>query len=214
MHAPHAAHGLDHVHGHADRAALVGDGAGDRLADPPRGVGRELVAAGRLELVDRPHQAGVALLDQVEEAQAAVAVALGDGDDQPQVAGREPPLGRFVLGGQAVDAGDAAAERGGALQRDLHQLAKLFLQGGPLRAPTPAAPLSWRDLGVQVFHLPRDLLELLQDRLQALGPQAEFLDQPHGPAAAGDQPLPGRAALLRRAGPCGSPRQNPGGSAP
>jgi hypothetical protein len=89
---PHAAHGLDHVHRNADRAALVGHGAGDRLANPPRGVGAELEAAAVLELVDRPHQAGVAFLDQVEEAQAAVAVLLGDRDDQPQVAFGKPRL--------------------------------------------------------------------------------------------------------------------------
>ena len=69
-HGPHLAHRVDHVHRHADRAALVGNRPGDRLANPPGGVGRELVAAGVLELVDRPHQAGVAFLNQVEEAQA------------------------------------------------------------------------------------------------------------------------------------------------
>ena len=91
------AHRVDHVDRQADRAALVGDGPGDRLANPPGGVGRELVAAGVFELVDRPHQAGVAFLDQVEEAQAAVAVSLGDRDDQPQVGGREHALGVVVL---------------------------------------------------------------------------------------------------------------------
>src|SRR5581483_2683426 len=43
---------LDHVHGNADRARLIGDRARDRLANPPGGVGRELVAALILELVD------------------------------------------------------------------------------------------------------------------------------------------------------------------
>ena len=61
------AHRLDHVHRDADRAGLVGDRAGDRLADPPRGVRGELVAAAVLVLVDRPHQAGVAFLDEVQE---------------------------------------------------------------------------------------------------------------------------------------------------
>ena len=61
-------HGFDHVDRNADRAALVGHGAGDRLANPPRGVGAELEAAAIFELVDRPHQAGVAFLDQVQEA--------------------------------------------------------------------------------------------------------------------------------------------------
>src|SRR5262249_8003199 len=45
--------GLDHVHRDADGARLVGDRAGDCLADPPGRIGRELVAAAILELVDR-----------------------------------------------------------------------------------------------------------------------------------------------------------------
>ena len=77
--------GLDHVHRDADGAGLVGDGPGNGLADPPGGVGGELVAPAVLELFHRPHQADVAFLDQVQEGQAAVGVFLGDGDDQAQV---------------------------------------------------------------------------------------------------------------------------------
>src|SRR5262245_11397163 len=76
---------IHHMHGDADGARLVGDRARDRLPDPPRGVGRELVAAAILEFVDRLHQADIAFLDQVEELQAAVDVFLGDGDDEAQV---------------------------------------------------------------------------------------------------------------------------------
>ena len=76
---------LDHVHRDADGARLVGDRAGDRLPDPPRGVGREFVAAAVLELVDRLHQADVAFLDEVEELQAAVGVFLGDRDHEAQI---------------------------------------------------------------------------------------------------------------------------------
>src|SRR5499427_3702716 len=79
------ADGLNHVHGDADGARLVGGSARDRLPDPPGGIGRELVAAAILEFVDRLHQADIAFLDQVEELQAAVGVFLGDGDDQAQV---------------------------------------------------------------------------------------------------------------------------------
>ena len=76
---------LDHVHRDADRARLIGDRAGDRLADPPRRIGAELVAAAVFELIDRLHQADVAFLDQVQELQAAVGVFLGDRDHQAQV---------------------------------------------------------------------------------------------------------------------------------
>jgi hypothetical protein len=87
---------LDHVHRDADGAGLVGDGAGDGLADPPGGVGAELVAAAVLELLDRLHQAHVALLDQVEEGEAAVGVFLGDGDHEAQVGLDHLGLGRLM----------------------------------------------------------------------------------------------------------------------
>ena len=85
------------MHGDADGAGLVGDGAADRLADPPRGVRGELVAALVLELVHRAHQADVAFLDQVQEAEAAVGVALGDGDHEAQVRLHERTLGDLAL---------------------------------------------------------------------------------------------------------------------
>ena len=76
---------LDDVDRDADRARLVGERAGDRLADPPGRVGRELEALAVVELLGRADQAERALLDQVEEGQALVAVVLGDRDDQAQV---------------------------------------------------------------------------------------------------------------------------------
>ena len=88
---------VDHVDRDADRAGLIGDGPGDRLPNPPGGIGRKLVAAAIFELVDRPHQAGVPFLDQVQEAQAAVAILLGDRHDQPQVAAGKLPLDLFVI---------------------------------------------------------------------------------------------------------------------
>ena len=112
---------LDDVHGQAYDAGLLGDAAGDRLAHPPGGVRRELVALGVVELLDRADQAGVALLDQVEHRHLAAAVLAGDGDDEPEV-GVDEALHRALallddplelllggeLGGAALAAADAA----------------------------------------------------------------------------------------------------------
>ena len=98
---------LDHVDGDADRPRLVGDGPGDRLADPPCRVRRELEPAAVIELLDGAHQAEIAFLDEIEEGHAPVAVALGDGHDEPEVRlGEEVlcllALGDLALGGAAL----------------------------------------------------------------------------------------------------------------
>src|SRR5205809_25171 len=67
------------------RLDWIGARSRNRLPDPPRRIGRELVAAEVLELVGRVHQADVAFLDEIEELQAAVGVFLGDRDDEPQI---------------------------------------------------------------------------------------------------------------------------------
>ena len=113
---------LDHVHGHADRARLVGDAARDRLADPPRRVGRELVAAAPVVLLDGAHQADVALLDEIEEEHAAADVALRDRHHETQVG-----LDQLAARGRVV-ALDALRERdllGGRQQRDAADLAQV-----------------------------------------------------------------------------------------
>jgi RNA polymerase primary sigma factor len=60
-------HALVHVNGNADRARLVRNRAGDRLANPPGGVSRKLVAAPIFELICGSHQANIAFLDQIEQ---------------------------------------------------------------------------------------------------------------------------------------------------
>ena len=57
----------------------------------------ELEALGVVELVDRPHQTEVALLDQVEQLHPTPRIALGDADHQPQVG-----LGQLALGALAA----------------------------------------------------------------------------------------------------------------
>ena len=64
---------LCHVHRNANRATLVGDGARDRLPDPPDRVGRHLDVAAIVELLDCAHEAEIAFLDQIEEVQGGLA---------------------------------------------------------------------------------------------------------------------------------------------
>src|SRR5207302_9379271 len=83
---------------------LVAHRTGDGLVNPPRGVRREFIALLVVEVLDRPDETKVALLDQVEEQHPAAHVTLGDGDDEAQVR-----LDELALGEQAV-ADDAAAD--------------------------------------------------------------------------------------------------------
>ena len=76
---------VDHVDRQPDLAALVGERAADRVADPPARVGREPEAAAIVVALDRLHQAEVALLDQIGERHAAVVEPARDRHDEPEV---------------------------------------------------------------------------------------------------------------------------------
>src|SRR5215475_6230144 len=76
---------LDDVHGHPDRPRLVRESPGDRLADPPRRVRRELEPLAVVELLGGADEADRPLLDQIEERQPLIAVALRDRDDETKV---------------------------------------------------------------------------------------------------------------------------------
>src|SRR5262245_10382693 len=91
-----AARLLCHMHRQPDRAALVGERARDRLADPPGGVGRELVAELPVELLHGADQAEVALLDEVQERDAGLRVVARDRHHQAQVRLDQPLLGELV----------------------------------------------------------------------------------------------------------------------
>jgi hypothetical protein len=87
------------MRGDANGAGLIRDRASDRLAYPPGCIGRKLVAAAIFELIDRFHQADIALLDQVEELQATIGVFFSDRDDEAQISLHHLFLGlaRFAL---------------------------------------------------------------------------------------------------------------------
>ena len=163
---------LDHVHRHPDRARLVGERTGDGLADPPGRVGRELEALAVVELLGRADEADRPLLDQVEEGQALVAVALGDRDDEAQIR-LDHRLLRFVLaaldplreldllrGGQQRHLADVLQEELQRVGRDLARLLDLGLCLGLVALHDLDLELVER--GVELVHLSRVEIELVQ----------------------------------------------------
>src|SRR5205823_2111659 len=169
------AHRLNHVHWDTDGASLVGDGPGDGLANPPGGIGAELVAAAIFIFVNRTHQPGVAFLNQVEEAQTAVAVFLGDAYHQAQIAARQIAFGLLIFREAILHYFDALAEGEGLFEGDEIQVAQLFFQIGAIFFGAAQA-LEIFDLPFQLVHAQGDLLHLSHERLDALRANAELFD--------------------------------------
>src|SRR5208282_3563567 len=82
---PEPGHDLDHVDRNANGARLVGNGAGQRLANPPHRIGGKLIAAAILEFLDPLKQAKITLLNQIEQRLPPVDVFLSDGDHEAQI---------------------------------------------------------------------------------------------------------------------------------
>src|SRR3990172_12273589 len=81
----------------ANSAAVMGNGAGDGLADPPRGISGEAEASLHFELAHRFHQPKVAFLNQVQEGDAPANVFLSNADHQARIG-----LDQMLAGQQAI----------------------------------------------------------------------------------------------------------------
>jgi hypothetical protein len=172
------------VHRNSDSPRLVGDGSRDRLADPPGRVGRELVAAPVLKFIDRFHQSDVALLDEIQELQAAIRVLLRDRDDEAQV-GLDHLLLRLRglnLAGldDGHDALDLVGLRVGARLGDLDLLLGdpdlLLLGGGELLGGLQVEIAGYAGYAVGRRVAERDvdeILHLVRRRAPAVGPEPD-----------------------------------------
>ena len=176
LHAREAVDRLDHVDGHADGARLVGDGPRDGLADPPGGVGRELVALAVVELLDRPDEPEVALLDEVEEGEPAAHVALGDRDHEAQVGLDEDGLGGHVAPLDALGERYLLRGRQQGYAADLAQVHAHGVVGVRLdRQVEPGAAAAGR-LHAVLEHLDVELGEDLEEALLLLLVEVGALD--------------------------------------
>ncbi len=174
--AANAAHRLDHVYRDTNRPGVVGDSPRDRLANPPGRVRAELVAATVLVLVDRAHQAGVAFLDQVEEAQPAIAILLRDRDDQSKVGAGKRSFGLLVLGEHALHRPELLFEQVRRLQNQFLK-ARQFLPGGADVVGGHHIVDARGDDLLKLTHLLTDAVQFDLHRLDPAGPKAQLLQE-------------------------------------
>ena len=171
---------LDDVHGHPDRPALVGDRARDGLADPPGRVGRELEPLAVVELLGRADEPDRSLLDQVEERQALVAVALGDRDDEAQVG-----LDHRLLGGviaqldplRELDLLRRGEERhlADVLEEELQRVGRDLRLGRPLLLDLGLALLAADDVDLGLFERGVELVELRRIEVELVEREGDLL---------------------------------------
>ena len=125
------------VHGKANRPRLIGEGPHHGLANPPRGIRRKAGAPVGAELARGVEQPDIALLDQVEQGQAAPQVPPCDADDEPQIGLDQLALGLgiavlhpagerlLLLAGEELDLGDVRQIEGQDLPGPLDRLRPL-----------------------------------------------------------------------------------------
>src|SRR5262245_7778505 len=170
---------LDHVHGHANRPRLVRERPGDGLTDPPGRVGRELEPLAVVELLGGAPEPDRPLLDQIEERQPLVAVALRDRDDEAQVR-LDHALLRVVVaaldllreldllrGGQQVDLADVLQEQLERVGRDVGAVEVELLLLGFL--------LALHNLDVQLFEQAVELVDLTGVERQLVESERDLL---------------------------------------
>ena len=110
------------MHRDADGTRLIGDRAGNGLPDPPGCICREFVSLCIVELVDGADEAGIALLNKIQNVQAAAGIFLGDGYDQTQVSLRQTVFGGLIALGDALGQLDLLV---GSQQLDLADLLEI-----------------------------------------------------------------------------------------
>ena len=174
----------DEVDRQLDRARLGVHPALDGLADPPRRVGGEAVAAAPVELLDRADQAEDALLDQVEQRQLGALVLLGDRDDQAQVRVDHALLGLEVaaldparevdllVGRQQPVAADLVQEQLQRVGRDVRE--RGVVDRGDRRRLAPAVVAQLDPARVELLVQPAEVRLLEVERLRELVDLAEL----------------------------------------
>ena len=84
------------MHRDTDGSRLIGNGSGDRLTDPPCGIGGEFIAFGIVKFFHRLNQAQVSFLNQIQEQHPSSHISFGNADHQTQVGFCQTLLGFLI----------------------------------------------------------------------------------------------------------------------
>ena len=87
---------IHEVNRQPDGLALVGQGAFDRLLDPPRSISAQLAALFRVETLHRFHQTDIALGNEVQKGKPVIAEVVGNLDHQAEIRRDHLLAGLFV----------------------------------------------------------------------------------------------------------------------
>src|SRR5260370_15533991 len=146
------------------------------------------------EFIDRPTQSRMTFLNQIEKAEAAVSILLGDRDDEAEIPGREHALGLVVFPLPIGSPLHATIESRGTFERDSHELAQLAAQTAER---SERATVTLFQLLANVERALANLDHLVQQRLQPVRAKVEFFNQANGLVPPPDKPPPGGMARPR-----------------
>src|SRR5215831_220406 len=108
---------FDHMDRDTNRLALLRNGTGNGLTNPPTGVRAELKTPMIIEFVHRTHQTDIALLNEIQEGQPPVDVLLGNAHDQPQIGFDHLFLRLFQALFNGLEAGNEMLDRARGTKR-------------------------------------------------------------------------------------------------
>lgn len=94
------------MNGNPDRSRLIGNGACNRLSDPPRSIRTEFITFAIIKFFNGFHQAHVSFLDQIKEQHTASDIPFCDTDNKPQVRFSQSAFRFFVTFFNLLSVGD------------------------------------------------------------------------------------------------------------
>ncbi len=154
---------------------MIGYGAGDRLTNPPGRISREFIASTIFVFSRRRASVRIPFLNQIQEAQAAVPILLGDRDHESQIASREAFVSRESTDRTSATPSRLASAKMRSFGGQVHQIHEVPVPDRPILADV--AGLLGGDLTLQIVHPSGNLFHPAQNRLHPLRPQTQHLAQ-------------------------------------